>query len=103
MIYRRSLIRPARNLYPLKPSLSRTSDTESEADNFSSIPLPNVSEDVPLKASKDHSEERFGPIDILGFRIQIDEIIIIGLIILLLQNKIEDELLLLILVYLLLR
>lgn len=85
---------------PARPANDNIPDTISE---IASIPLPN---EVELPSGRPAYEKRdFRMPDIFGYlkkRIKLEDIILIGLIFLLIEEGIEDELLLLILVFLLL-
>lgn len=92
---------------PFEPVLDDTSDSLGDfreaMEEASSIPLPN---EVELPTERPTDERRSLRIpdifDFLRKHIQLEDIIIIGLILILIAEGVEDELLLLILVYLLL-
>ncbi len=89
--------------YSPNPSYSmNVSESLPQAD-FIGIPLPNEQEAYPGY----HDEKRIFPalggvVDYIRKHVKIEEIILIGLIILLLDESIEDQLLLIILIYILL-
>lgn len=78
------------------PDVSNTSDYQ----NINFIPLPNE----PEKTSgyQKHDARISNPFSFLTERIKLEEIILIGLIFLLFEEGIQDEFLLLVLVYILL-
>ena len=99
MLYRnqpstyRKYIRP-------KAGASLNANKEDAIKDISDIPpLPNEKED---DSSPSESNRNLGFIDIFKNRIFLDDIILVGLIFLLLHEGVEDEFLLIILVYLLL-
>lgn len=98
-------------LYKRHPNSNRkhmhsNSGTEVEAKKpeaikaVSNIPLPNESEDITEQPYDTRGHSALF-IDIFKNRIYLDEIILVGLIFLLFQEGIEDEFLLIILVYIL--
>ncbi|MDP4113704.1 MAG: hypothetical protein Q8924_16450 [Bacillota bacterium] len=88
--------------YSPNPPYSMNSSSSGQK-NFYGIPLPNEIENEP-----GHYSERkkvspfFGVIDYIRAHVKIEEIILIGLIILMLDESIEDDLLMIILIYILL-
>lgn len=76
----------------------------SEEKQKVEIPLPNQSEVESSKVSKEGKEiaRKSSFLDIIKNRIHLEEIILIGLILLFLKEGIEDELLIILLIYVLL-
>ncbi len=71
--------------------------------DFFGIPLPNEKEALPGHAAgKKKAPALAGILDFVRGHIRIEELILIGLIILMLDESIEDDLLLIILIYILL-
>jgi|LSQX01.1.fsa_nt_gb hypothetical protein len=75
---------------------------ENKKEEATSIPLPNETDKEPAESKESHRP--LGPpfLNFFKKRFGTDEIIILGLILLLFEEKIEDEFLLIVLVYLLL-
>lgn len=99
--------------YSPKPSYSMNTPAQPEPkpkfgasaswkDSFA-IPLPNEKESFPGHLpEKRRLPTLSGIVDYIRKHVQIEEIILIGLIVLLLDEAIEDDLLLIILIYILL-
>lgn len=102
MFYRRPPARQRRNLYPARQiPVADIADSDVIRD-IPDIPLPNEAEKSVLP-NQDASDTRgFPSISLLGKNLFLDDIILFGLIFLLLQERIEDEFLLILLVYILL-
>lgn len=66
------------------------------------IPLPNELEEKPEHPSSIHNRHKSSFLEYLKKRITLEEVILLGLIFLLLDDAIEDEFLLIMLIYILL-
>lgn len=89
---------PRYRRYPLKRPRSfmyNKSSPGSDAKKIDDIPLPNETDTVRKKS------KGLSVTDFLSRHFQIDELILLGLIFLLLEEKINDDFLLIILIYLL--
>ncbi|MDQ2084958.1 hypothetical protein RBH29_00715 [Herbivorax sp. ANBcel31] len=103
---------PRRRRYPLKNprnfAYNRTS-SDSTAKKVEEIPLPNKVDTVNDKKDNDtgfshkktKTNKRLSLTDFISKRFKTDEIILLGLIFLLLEERINDDYLLIILTYLL--
>jgi hypothetical protein len=105
MPYRNSPFRHKRYTYSnntLLPNESFSKDMSAESIQVNAdIPLPNNRENI---SESQHRKKTFNPLSIINFfkeRITLEEIILIGVIFVLLEEGIEDEFLLLMLVYIL--
>lgn len=107
MVYRNSPQKPRRYSYEnnSSPKNGKNNMDETFTDllkDSETIPAPNLVENIPLPSEK-NKENRFLPsLNFLKNKITIEEIILIGLIFLILDEGIEDEFLLLMLLYILL-
>lgn len=106
MPYKRPLIGSKKYIssgYTPHPSYSMSSPEPFEQKDFYGIPLPNEREGYT-----DHMKEKralpslYGIVNYIRRHIKIEEIMLIGLIVLMLDESIEDDLLLIILIYILL-
>lgn len=89
--------------YSPNPSYSMNNADTSQQKDFFGIPLPNERESFPgSPAEKRAVPSLSGIINYLRRHVKIEDIILIGLIILMLDEAIEDDLLLIILIYILL-
>jgi hypothetical protein len=89
--------------YSPKPSYSMNASGPLPHKDFFGIPLPNEKEIYPGHvAEKKKVQPLAGVLDFVREHIKIEELILIGLIILMLDESIEDDLLLIILIYILL-
>lgn len=89
--------------YSPKPSYSMNSAGPLPQKDFFGIPLPNEIETYPGHITeKRRVPSLAGIFDFIRGYIKIEEIILIGLIILMLDEAIDDDLLLIILIYILL-
>jgi hypothetical protein len=75
---------------------------EQETQGNMQIPLPNQVEETKEPNQKGKLAQRSSFLDIIRERIHIEEIILFGLIILFLKEGIEDELITILLIYILL-
>jgi hypothetical protein len=96
--------RPMRS--PRNPAHAQKEDTAEKIQTVEEIPLPNISEtDTGTNTSLSRSQHIFRKgkrpsiLDFLKERIGIEEIVLLGLIFLLLDEALDDELLLILLVY----
>lgn len=88
--------------YSPNPSYSMNTGILQQKDFFG-IPLPNERESIPgIAGEKRAAPSLAGIFNYIKKHIKIEEIILIGLIILMLDESIEDDLLLIILIYILL-
>lgn len=102
--------RPAHNskkymspFYSPNPTYSMNASGLFQQKDFLGIPLPNEKENHPgLFEERKALPSLAGIVNFIRQHVKIEEIILIGLIILLLDESIEDELLLIILIYILL-
>lgn len=81
------------------------SNSDNTLNKIEDIPLPNELETTPSPPGSPQSRRKAASrsfLDIIKERISLEEIILLGLIFLLLDEAIEDELLLILLVYILL-
>lgn len=103
---------PRRRRYPLKYPRSFAYNKpvfDGTSQNIKDIPLPNETDSVGSEKNKfvevssknDEINKRLSLTDFISKRFQTDEIILLGLIFLLLEEKINDDYLLIILTYLL--
>lgn len=88
-----------------KISYSDNSVSENEppliiTKEYENIPLPNEAEISPAPMFEDESLRNLKPFNIFGKDFFIDDIILVGVIFLLLQDQVNDEFLILILLYL---
>jgi len=104
MIYRRD---PRYRKYSASAGESIPQPNYHENDKFSDIsqdidriPLPNEKDEAALPDLQDSTRKINRP-GILPRRLQADEIILLGLIFLLIEERIDDDFLLIILIYLL--
>lgn len=89
--------------YSPNPSYSMNAYGPSQQKDFFGIPLPNEKEPFPGYVEKKRTDSNLaGVINYVRKHVKIEEIILIGLIILLLDEAFEDDLLLIILIYILL-
>lgn len=89
--------------YSPNPSYSMNTSGSSKQKDFFGIPLPNEKETRPgFFEEKKVMPSLAGIVNYIRQHVKIEEIILIGLIILMLDESIEDELLLIILIYILL-
>jgi len=80
-----------------------TSPSPEQYGDFSDIPLPNERESrFEQPATSKFTGRLYNIVNYIRRHIKIEDIILIGLIILLLDESIEDDLLLIILIYILL-
>ena len=93
---------------PNPPYSMNSSSTEPDAE-FAGIPLPNEKETSAKETSAQNhnTPPRFAPflsgmVNYIRHHVKIEDIILIGLIILILDESIDDDLLLIILIYILL-
>lgn len=109
MPYRRPMpgskkyISPFYNTYPSHPLNSTGASLHKEKDFFG-IPLPNEVEAFPDYTTEKSTPRNplYGIIKYIQKNIKIEELLLIGLIILLLDESFEDDLLLIVLIYILL-
>jgi len=105
MIYRK---RPPTNIRFTYPGAAQNSTyapeyhEESLSQELKDIPLPNLNSESPCQSSNRKWNKSTSPLQILHNSIGIEEIILLGTIFLLIEESIEDEILLIILIYLLL-
>ncbi len=106
MIYRK---KPPTNIRFTYPGLKQKSDFDNEyhedslPQELKDIPLPNLDSESPCQnPSRRWNNNIPSPLQFLHNNIGIEEIIILGTIFLLIEESIEDEILLIILIYLLL-
>lgn len=71
-------------------------------EKLADIPLPNEKEDMSPETSRLTTQQKPFFLSFLKNRLRIEDIILLGLILLLLQEGVEDELLLILLIYILL-
>jgi hypothetical protein len=106
MPYKRPVHNSKKFIFPFyspQPSYSMNSSGPLPQKDFFGIPLPNERETVPgFAAEKRWVPSLAGIISFIREHVKIEEIILIGLIILMLDESIEDDLLLIILIYILL-
>lgn len=89
--------------YSPNPSYSMNATNFFQQKDFFGIPLPNEREAYPEHAGEKRAEPSLSKvINYIRQHVKIEEIILIGLIILMLDESIEDDLLLIILIYILL-
>ncbi len=89
--------------YSPKPSYSMNASAPLLHKDFFGIPLPNEKEAYPGHfAGKKKIPALTGILEFVREHIKIEELILIGLIILMLDESIDDDLLLVILIYILL-
>ena len=89
--------------YSPNPSYSMNASDFPHQKDFFGIPLPNEREsDLGYVGEKRSLPSLSGIIDYIRQHVKIEEIILIGLIILMLDESVEDDLLLIILIYILL-
>ena len=89
--------------YSPKPSYPVNASGSFPQKDFFGIPLPNEKETFPGHITENKRVPTLaGIFDFLREHIKIEEIILIGLIILMLDEALEDDLLLIILIYILL-
>jgi len=81
---------------------SRQGTGTYETGNSEGIPLPNEMEDSPEDTDNMPSTHRSSVFDFFKNRIRLEEIILLGLIFVLLDEGIDDDFLLIMLVYILL-
>lgn len=99
MLYRRNPFKPRKLAYPSYGTKYDIDDITGTKE-LQSIPLPN--EDIePLGETETTGEKRVFSLDNIIKHIPLEEVILLGLIILLLDESLEDDFLLIILVYLL--
>jgi hypothetical protein len=105
MLYRKI---PPTNIKFTYPGLNQksTSSSETYEDNLpielKDIPLPNLDAESPCQNPGRKGPVGMSPLNFLHNSIGIEEIILLGTIFLMIEEAIEDEILLIILVYLLL-
>lgn len=99
MLYRRRQ-NSSRKHIPIDPDSEEEVKKPKPIKTSSNIPLPTEAEDITDQTFEDRSHSSLY-IDIFKKRIFLDEIILVGLIFLLFEEGIEDEFLLIILVYIL--
>ncbi|HOV25123.1 MAG TPA: hypothetical protein PK566_02005 [Pseudobacteroides sp.] len=105
MIYRK---RPPTNIRFTYPGAAQNSNytpeyhEENLPQELKDIPLPNLNPESPCHISSRKWHKSASPLQILHNFIGIEEIILLGTIFLLIEESIEDEILLIILIYLLL-
>lgn len=103
---------PKRRRYPLKHPRNfvyNKTPSDGNAKNIKDIPLPNEIDNIRnekkhntgFSSKKTTTNKRLSFTDFISKRFQTDEIILLGLIFLLLDEKINDDYLLIILTYLL--
>lgn len=102
MLYRRPPVKTRRNMVPVRQSPQVKIAESDIIREIEEIPLPNENEKNQRLTVEADEARGAPPINILGRNIFLDDIIIFGLIFLLLQEQIEDEFLLILLVYILL-
>lgn len=89
--------------YSPNPSYSMNAADSGRQKDFLGIPLPNERESLPESPAEKRTVPTLaGFVNYLRRHIKIEDIILIGLIILMLDEAIEDDLLLIILIYILL-
>jgi len=100
MIYRRQ---PSKNKRPLPSNADQEAELKKSGDikPVLNIPLPNQAEDTEAALTDDRGHSS-SFINIFNHKIFLDEIILFGLIFVLFTEGIEDEFLLIILLYILL-
>lgn len=92
---------------PQEPAMPRQGTSESKAgeeavEKLINIPLPNEKEEAVAAEFQPRELRRSSFLSFLKSRIHIEEIILLGLIFLLLEEGIDDEFLLILLIYILL-
>lgn len=101
MVYKR--IPQNHRKYP-HSSTNQTSSTTADSDTIKGmdqIPLPNEVEEAPHMFSKTRYGHKPSFLDSVTKHIQVDEILIIGLIFLLFTEGLEDDILIILLIYIL--
>ncbi len=89
--------------YNPNPPYSMTSPAPNQNGDFTGIPLPNEREPSSEYVSGSRAFSSIsGIVNYIRRHVKIEDIILIGLIILMLDESIEDDLLLIILIYILL-
>ncbi|MDP4183010.1 MAG: hypothetical protein Q8942_18225 [Bacillota bacterium] len=104
MLYRRNPIKNIRYPRPashLEDTLEQNKTVENIPAELQNLPLPNIASDSPCQRCGPVINKNLSPLHILKDSIGIEEILLLGTILLLIEEKIEDEILLIILVYLL--
>lgn len=99
-----------RKKYPNKAAAQRTSTSNVSGSSISiNTPIETVEIPSPNKLESSSDSERFkhsprlpSIIDFFKDRIKVDELILLGLIVLFLQENIQDDFLMIILIYILL-
>ena len=96
-------ISPFYNTYPSHP-LNSIGVSLNKEKGFFGIPLPNEVEAFPDNTTEKNSPRKqlSGIIKFIQKNVKIEELILIGLLILLLDESFEDDLLLIVLIYILL-
>ena len=90
--------RPSAPNHSAEPVNNSTKITNTPIPKIESIPLPNES---PLEnTNKNTTRQRHPLLSFLPKQFGTDEIILLGLILLMLEEKVEDEFLLIVLIYL---
>ena len=106
MPYKRPLYNPKRYISPFyspNPPYSMNSTSTLQQKDLSDIPLPNDREVPPKYVGEKRAVPSLsGIMHYIKQHVKIEEIILIGLIILMLEESVEDDLLLIILIYILL-
>jgi hypothetical protein len=104
MTYKKPAQDPKRIFSPFySPVPSYSMNSSFQRKDFLGIPLPNEAESGPgYLNDRWKASPLYGVVDYIRTHVKIEEIILIGLIILLLDESIEDDLLLIILIYILL-
>lgn len=102
MLYRRPTARYRRSPYPPKQAPTANTIDSDILREIEKIPLPNEAEKKDRFVTASDESRGLPALNVFGRNFFIDDLILIGLIFLLLQEKIEDEFLLIILAYILL-
>lgn len=104
MLYRKNFQRTRRNPYKnyQKENIIEIPEIEScISDELKSIPLPNEDVNIPRHKHSLNSKKNSSILDLISKHIGLEEIILLGTIFLLMQESGGDEILLIVLVYVL--
>lgn len=102
MLYRRPPINNKRNYYTNRQPPAASMEESEIIREVEKIPLPNEDEKNERTIAQPAESRGFQGLRLFGRNISLDEIILAGLIFLLIYEKIDDEMLLILLIYILL-
>lgn len=106
MPYKKPTLNLKRYMFPFynpNPPYSMNTAAPGRDGDFLGIPLPNEKEVIPeLTAEKRAFPTLSGIVNYIRRHVKIEDMLLVGLIILMLDESIEDDLLLIILIYILL-